>query len=184
MNSCAGANSRGLIVWLTGLSGAGKSTLAAAVTEALGRDGVPAYWLDADNIRRGLNADLGFSPADRKENVRRIAEVARLFADAGICAVVSCIAPFRADRQWVRERCNPHPFLLVYVRCPLTVCQARDPKGLYRRALRGDLPDFTGLHQPYEEPEDAECVVDTDRESVATSTARVLATIRGQLNAC
>jgi bifunctional enzyme CysN/CysC len=146
--------SAGATVWFTGLSGSGKSTVAAFVERALVAAGRPAYLLDGDNLRHGLNADLGFSAADRTENIRRVGEVARLFADAGVVALVPVISPYRADRDRVRKIHDEVglPFLEVFVDTPLEVCEARDPKGLYARARAGEIKGFTGIDDPYEAP--------------------------------
>jgi bifunctional enzyme CysN/CysC len=145
---------RGLTVWLTGLSGSGKSTIANAVAERLLADGVVAYLLDGDNVRHGLNADLGFGPADRGENVRRLGEVARLMADAGLVVLVPAISPYVVDRERVRAAHVDAglPFAEVFVDTPLEVCEQRDPKGLYRAARAGRLTAFTGIDDPYEPP--------------------------------
>jgi bifunctional enzyme CysN/CysC len=146
--------SLGATVWFTGLSGSGKSTVAAEVERALVAAGRPAYLLDGDNLRHGLNADLGFSAADRSENIRRVGEVARLFADAGVVALVPVISPYRADRDRVREihEATGLRFVEVYVDTPLDVCESRDPKGLYARARAGEITGFTGIDDPYEPP--------------------------------
>lgn len=145
---------RGATVWLTGLSGSGKSTVAVALERLLVGEGRPAYRLDGDNLRLGLNTDLGFSAADRVENVRRAGEVARLFADAGAVALVPLISPYRAGRDRARRihADAGTPFLEVFVDTPLELCEARDPKGLYAKARRGELPGFTGIDDPYEAP--------------------------------
>jgi bifunctional enzyme CysN/CysC len=144
----------GCTVWFTGLSGSGKSTVANAVAERLHASGRPWYVLDGDNVRHGLNADLGFSAADRTENVRRVGEVARLMADAGLVALVPLISPYRADRDRVRaiHAAAGLPFCEVHVDVPIEICEQRDPKGLYAKARAGDLPGFTGIDDPYEEP--------------------------------
>ena len=146
---------RGATVWFTGLSGSGKSTVAVDVERRLVAAGRAAYVLDGDNLRLGLNADLGFSADDRTENIRRVGEVARLFADAGVVAVVPVISPYRADRERVRaiHREAGVPFLEVWVDTPLDVCEARDPKGLYKKARAGEITGFTGIDDPYEPPE-------------------------------
>jgi bifunctional enzyme CysN/CysC len=152
---------RGLTVWFTGLSGAGKSTLAVEVERRLVGSGHIAYLLDGDNLRHGINADLGFGAADRGENVRRVGEVARLFADAGIIVLVSLISPYRGDRGRVRaihER-DGLPFIELFMDIPLEVCEARDPKGLYARVRAGEITGFTGIDDPYEPPEDPELVL-------------------------
>lgn len=163
-------------VWFTGLSGSGKSTLAFAVEEALTARGVAAYVLDGDNIRFGLNRDLGFSPEDRAENIRRIGEVCRLFQDAGLVTLTAFISPYRADRDQVRSL-HPHGrFIEVFVDTPIDVCERRDVKGLYAKARAGDIADFSGISAPYEAPVDPELVVDTSRplhKCVALITARL-----------
>lgn len=153
---------RPLTIWLTGLSGAGKSTLAVELEARLMRAGRVSYVLDGDNVRHGLNRDLGFSPADRRENIRRVAEVARLMNDAGLIVVTAFISPYREDRQMARDIVGNDRFLEVYVSTPLAVCEARDPKGLYRRARQGGVADFTGIHAPYEEPDAPELILNTD----------------------
>jgi len=154
---------RGVTVWLTGLSGSGKSTIAHRLEDRLVAGGRAAYVLDGDNVRHGLNEDLGFSPADRTENVRRIGEVARLMADAGLVVAVPVISPYRIDRNRVRDAhaAAGIPFLEVWVATPLEVCEERDPKGMYARARAGEITSFTGVDAPYEEPEAAEVTVDT-----------------------
>lgn len=146
----------GATLWFTGLSGSGKSTVAAAVELSLVERGVAAYRLDGDNLRHGLNADLGFSSEDRQENIRRTGEVAKLFADAGLVTLVSFISPFRRDRARCRSlhEAAGLSFLEIFVDAPLELCEARDPKGLYRRARAGEIADFTGVGHPYEVPED------------------------------
>jgi len=158
----------GAVVWLTGLSGAGKSTLAMALERRLFDAGYAAYVLDGDNVRRGLNANLGFSPEDRQENIRRIGEVAALFADAGFICITAFISPYRDDRQRAREATRGGQFLEVHVRADLAVCEARDPKGLYWKARHGEIKGFTGIDSPYEEPDAPELVVDTSQQDIAT----------------
>lgn len=152
----------GAVVWLTGLSGSGKSTLAVALEERLVAAGRIAYVLDGDNLRHGLNADLGFGAADRAENVRRVGEVARLFADAGVIAIAAFISPYRAGRAALAERVGPG-FYEVHVATPIEVCEARDPKGLYVRARQGEIPDFTGISAPYEPPLAPALTLDTSQ---------------------
>lgn len=159
---------RGCTLWLTGLSGSGKSTIAAALEAALLRKGVAAYRLDGDTLRTGLNAGLGFSHSDRTENIRRIGEVARLFADAGLVAIASAISPYRADRDAARRAHaeSSLAFFEVFVDTPLGVCESRDPKGLYKKARAGQLPGFTGLDSPYELPAQPELVLHAGRDSL------------------
>jgi adenylylsulfate kinase len=149
------------VLWFTGLSGAGKSTLAHRVEEALYKKGWYTYILDGDNVRHGLNGDLGFSEEDRRENIRRIGEVAKLFVDAGIVVLAAFISPYREDRDQVRALMGESEFIEIYVKCDLEVCEKRDPKGLYRKARAGELPQFTGIDSPYEEPRNPELVIDT-----------------------
>ena len=167
---------KGAVVWLTGLSGAGKSTLARGLERELFARQVRVYVLDGDNIRYGLNADLGFSPEDRLENIRRVSEVARLMADAGIVTVSAFISPYRADRRRAREiaREGGCEFVEVYVNASLEVCERRDPKNLYKKARAGQIKQFTGIDAPYEEPEAAEVIVHTDAQSEAESVAAIL----------
>ncbi|HIF63649.1 MAG TPA: adenylyl-sulfate kinase [candidate division UBP10 bacterium] len=156
---------RGCTVWLTGLSGSGKSTLANLLEKALWERGARAYVLDGDNVRHGLNKDLGFSPEDRAENIRRIGEVAALFTEAGIINVTAFISPYKGDRDKVREIMSDGDFVEVYVKCDLDECEKRDPKGLYKKARAGEIPEFTGISAPYEEPDKAELIVDTTSQS-------------------
>ncbi|MEO7555099.1 MAG: adenylyl-sulfate kinase [Acidimicrobiales bacterium] len=172
----------GATVWLTGLSGSGKSTVAAIVERSLLAQGRAAYLLDGDNLRHGLNGDLGFSAPDRAENVRRVGHVARLFADAGVVAVVPLISPYRADRDLVRALHAEAglPFLEVHVATPLGVCEARDPKGLYAEARAGRITGFTGIDDPYEEPLAPEVVLrleDGDAEAQAAVVITALARV-------
>ena len=153
---------RSALVWFTGLSGSGKSTLAHALEERLFNMGIRSYVLDGDNIRCGLNSDLRLSPKDRKENIRRIAEVAKLMVDSGILVFAAFIAPYRNSRMFVRELMTDLPFYECYVSCPVDVCETRDPKGLYRKARSGEITNMTGLTAPYEEPENPELIVATD----------------------
>ena len=164
---------KGCVVWFTGLSGSGKSTLAHAVEEVLFERGCHVYVLDGDNVRHGLNKDLGFSPADRVENIRRIGEVAKLFMQAGVIAMTAFISPYRDDRRIARSLVGDS-FLEVYVKCDLDVCERRDPKGLYRKARNGEIKEFTGISAPYEEPANPELIVDTGRETLEETTQKVL----------
>lgn len=153
-------------VWLTGLSGAGKSTVACALERRLLDGGHAAYVLDGDNVRHGLNRDLGFSPQDRSENIRRIAEVARLLNDAGLIVITAFISPYREDRETARSIIGSGDFLEVHVNTPIQVCEERDPKGMYKLARRGELTAFTGVSAPYEPPLDPACSLDTAERNV------------------
>jgi adenylylsulfate kinase len=165
---------RGVTVWFTGLSGSGKSTIAVAAESALIERGRLGYVLDGDNIRHGLNKNLGFSPDDRTENIRRIGEVAKLFTDAGIVVFTAFISPYRADRDAVRALMEPGDFVEVYVDASVETCEARDVKGLYKKARAGEIPEFTGISAPYEAPERPEIVIDTNRQSVEESVEQVV----------
>lgn len=165
----------GMTIWMTGLSGSGKSTVAVEVEQRLVAAGVAAYTLDADNTRHGLNSNLGFSAEDRAENVRRLGEVARLMADAGLVVLVSVISPYRKDREAVRRvhRESGIPFAEVFVETSLETCEQRDPKGLYAEARAGSIPGFTGIDDPYEEPLDPELRIGGPEQSVADSTSLI-----------
>jgi bifunctional enzyme CysN/CysC len=166
----------GVTVWMTGLSGSGKSTIAYSAEEMLIRAGRAAYVLDGDNLRHGLNSDLGFGAADRSENVRRVGEVARLMADAGLVVLVPVISPFASDRKMVREAHEQASlaFIEVFVDAPLEVCEQRDPKGLYARARAGEISDMTGLDSPYEPPENPDLRLDSDGSSPEELATRVV----------
>ena len=168
------------IVWLTGLSGSGKSTIAVDLEKRLCERGVRTYILDGDNIRHGLNKNLGFSPADRTENIRRIGEVAKLFTDAGVVALTAFISPYRADRDQVRAIMAAGDFVEVHVDCPVEVCEQRDVKGLYKKARAGEIKEFTGISAPYEAPEKAELVINTAGQSVEASSKQILAYLEKQ----
>ena len=167
---------KGATVWFTGLSGSGKSTIAVALEQVLLQRGNHAFCLDGDNVRHGLNKNLGFSAEDREENIRRIGEVARLFADAGLIALTSFISPYRVDRDKARKLHDDDglDFIECYVEYPLDVAEQRDPKGLYKKARAGELKGFTGIDDPYEEPLEAELVLRTDRFTVAECVQQVL----------
>ncbi|MGB5697212.1 MAG: adenylyl-sulfate kinase [Polyangiales bacterium] len=165
---------RGAILWFTGLSGSGKSTIAHRVERTLIERGAFAYVLDGDNVRHGLNSDLGFAPEDRVENIRRIGEVARLFADAGALVVSAFISPYRKDRDRVRALMGPGEFIEVFVDTPLEVCEARDPKGLYKKARSGEMSGLTGLDAPYEPPDEPEIHLKTVNLSVDEAADRVI----------
>jgi adenylylsulfate kinase len=153
------AGHKGCTIWLTGLSASGKSTIANLLDAALTERHIRSYILDGDNVRHGLNKDLGFSPGDRTENIRRIGEVARLFADAGVIVITAFISPYRADRDQVRQIMKPGDFIEVFVDAPLEVCEQRDPKGLYKKARAGEVKEFTGISAPYEPPAQPELVL-------------------------
>jgi adenylylsulfate kinase len=163
------------VIWFTGLSGSGKSTLANELDWRLFERGVSSYVLDGDNIRHGLNGDLGFSPEARTENIRRIGEVAKLFADAGTIAITAFISPYREDRDKVRTLLDrDEDFIEVFVEAPLEICEERDPKGLYKKARAGEIPEFTGISAPYEAPLKPEIVVNTSTDDVATCVDRII----------
>lgn len=162
-------------LWFTGLSGSGKSTIAVEVERALIDRGVHAYVLDGDNVRHGLNADLGFSDEDRRENIRRLGEVSRLFVEAGVVVITAFISPFREDRDRVRSQLGPNEFVEVYAKCPVEVCEKRDPKGLYAKARAGEITDFTGIDSPYEEPLNPELVLDTGALTIVECVEKVVA---------
>lgn len=157
---------KGVIIWFTGLSGSGKSTLAVALESELMKQSHLCYRLDGDNVRHGLNKDLGFSPEDRVENIRRIGEVSKLFADSGVITMTSFISPYRADRDLVRALVPAGEFIEVYVKCNLAECEKRDPKGLYKKARAGEIKEFTGVSAPYEEPDKPELVIETDKQEL------------------
>jgi bifunctional enzyme CysN/CysC len=171
---------KGGIFWFTGLSGAGKSTLAMAVEKALFEKGYHTYVLDGDNVRHGLNADLGFSPEDRAENIRRVGEVAALMADAGLIVITAFISPYRADRDRARAAA-PDKFNEIYVYADLETCESRDPKGLYKKARAGKIADFTGIDSPYEHPENPELVVDTQGNAIETCVGQIIRYVEGQI---
>jgi len=167
---------RGCVVWFTGLSGAGKSTLAKALERKLFELGHPAFILDGDNMRRGLNRDLSFSHEDRTENIRRVAEVAKLFADAGMICIAAFISPFRKDREDARRIIGMERMLEVYLSTPIEVCERRDTKGLYKKAREGEVRDFTGISSPYEPPAQPDLEVDTVGCTVDEAVARIIDT--------
>jgi bifunctional enzyme CysN/CysC len=173
----------GCVIWLTGLSGAGKSTIATELERELFNQGRHAYVLDGDNVRHGLASDLGFSPKDRTENIRRIGEVAKLFADAGVICITAFISPYRADRELVRKIMAEGRFIEVYVNAPIEVCEQRDPKGLYAKARAKQIKEFTGVSAPYEAPEKPEIELRTDDLSVAESVRRISAYLAAKVSA-
>jgi len=169
---------RAAILWFTGLSGSGKSTLAHTVEETLHRIGCHTFVFDGDNVRHGLCADLGFSSADRAENIRRIGEMTKLFVEAGVISLTAFISPFRADREKVRALVAPGDFIEIHCRCSLEVCEQRDVKGLYRKARQGLIPNFTGISSPYEEPEEPDLVLDTGGTPLEECVERIIGLLR------
>jgi adenylylsulfate kinase len=167
-------NHKPAIIWLTGLSGSGKSTIAHELENQLFAKGCHTYVLDGDNIRHGLNGDLGFSPDDRVENIRRIGEVAKLMVDAGLIVITAFISPYRSDRQIARDLMPEGEFIEVYVNCSLGECESRDPKGMYKKARAGEISNFTGIDAPYEEPANCELVVDTEKNDLEGSVTEIL----------
>lgn len=165
---------KGAVLWLTGLSGAGKSTIATELERELFHLGLHTYVLDGDNVRHGLSANLAFSPEDRTENIRRVSEVAKLFADAGVLVITAFISPYRDDRRLARSIMQAGDFVEIHINAPVEVCEQRDPKGLYKKARAGQITNFTGVNAPYEAPESAEVVVHTDRQGVAESVAQII----------
>lgn len=166
---------KSVILWLTGLSGAGKSSLCVEIEKLLHQWGISTYVLDGDNVRHGLNKNLGFSPEDRTENIRRVGEVAKLFVDAGVLTLTAFISPYREDRKMVRELVADDEFIEIYVKCSLEECEKRDPKGLYKKARAGEIKNFTGIDAPYEEPEHPELIVENDKQSLEESASQVIA---------
>ena len=167
-------NQKGVVIWFTGLSGSGKSTLAHAIEERLFERGHLSFVLDGDNIRHGLNKNLGFSPEDRAENIRRIGEVASLFAKAGFITMTAFISPYRADRDKARSLLHDGEFIEIFVKVPLDVAEERDPKGLYKKARAGEIKEFTGISAPYEAPSNPELVIDTSELDLVQSAEKVL----------
>jgi len=165
---------KGVVIWMTGLSACGKSTVATELQKILFDRGCNVFILDGDNIRHGLNGDLGFSPADREENIRRIGQVAKLFAESGSIAITSFISPYRKDRDINRALLPDGEFIEIFVKASLAVCEERDPKGLYKKARAGLIPEFTGISAPYEEPLKPELVIETDKLSVEESAQKVI----------
>ena len=167
-------NHKSVVLWFTGLSGSGKSTLAHAVEEELHQMGCRTFVLDGDNVRHGLSGDLSFSDKDRKENLRRIGEVSKLFIEAGTIVFAAFISPFREERRKVRSMMPHGDFIEIYVECPIEVCESRDVKGLYQKARGGEINQFTGISSPYEAPETQELTVNTSKETLKESTTKIL----------
>lgn len=164
------------LIWITGLSASGKSTIAIELEHRLFQKQIKTFVLDGDNVRHGLNKDLGFSPEDRKENLRRVGEVAKLLVDAGILTIAAFISPYTSDREAIRElfSSDNEEFIEVYLKCDLAVCETRDPKGLYKKARRGEIPEFTGISQPYEVPANPGITIETDRLDIEESVETII----------
>ena len=162
------------VLWFTGLSGSGKSTISVELEKKLHNAGIRAFRLDGDNIRHGLNKNLGFSPEDRKENIRRIGEVSKLMVEAGLMTLTAFISPYREDRDGVRNLLGEGEFIEVFVDASIETCELRDPKGLYRKARKGEIKDFTGIDAPYEVPEVPEIIVNTDKQSMEESVKTIM----------
>ncbi|AYU54040.1 adenylyl-sulfate kinase [Staphylococcus debuckii] len=171
---------KSVVLWFTGLSGSGKSTISVALEKALFERGVRSYRLDGDNIRHGLNNNLGFSPEDRKENIRRIGEVSKLLADAGLITLTAFISPYREDRDHVREILEDGEFVEVYTKASVAACEERDPKQLYKKARAGEIKNFTGIDAPYEAPEHPEIIVDTEENSVEEAVEQIIRYLEDQ----
>ncbi|GEP80435.1 adenylyl-sulfate kinase [Staphylococcus carnosus] len=171
---------KSVVLWFTGLSGSGKSTISVALEKALFERGVRSYRLDGDNIRHGLNNNLGFSPEDRKENIRRIGEVSKLLSDAGLITLTAFISPYREDRDHVREILEDGEFVEVYTKASVAACEERDPKQLYKKARAGEIKNFTGIDAPYEAPEDPEIIVDTEENSVEEAVEQIIQYLEDQ----
>lgn len=162
------------VLWFTGLSGSGKSTLSVALEKALFERDLNTYRLDGDNVRHGLNQNLGFSPEDRQENIRRIAEVSKLMIDAGLLTLTAFISPYKEDRAHAREIVESGEFIEIYTKASIETCESRDPKGLYQKARRGDIPEFTGISAPYETPESPEITIDTEQQTIEEAVNTII----------
>lgn len=173
---------KSLILWFTGLSGSGKSTLANELEKELYQQRLHTYLLDGDNLRFGLNKNLGFSEEERVENIRRIAEVGKLFVDAGIVVLVAAISPFQKERDEARTIFEKDEFIEVYVKCSIDICEQRDPKGLYKKARSGEIKNFTGISQPYEEPLKPEMIIETDKDCIDKCVKKLKAFLDQKLN--
>ena len=170
---CKVLNQKGMVIWFTGLSGSGKSTIAVELEKELNGKGKVVYRLDGDNIRQGLNSNLGFSEEDRNENIRRIAEVAALFKDAGVITLVSFISPYKKMREFAKEKAGKDSFVEVYTKASIEECAKRDPKGLYKKAAEGEINNFTGVTAPYEEPETPDLIIDTTEITIEEAMGKV-----------
>lgn len=169
---------KGVSIWFTGLSASGKSTIAHHLEMQLHKMGYSTYVFDGDNVRHGLCKDLGFTEDDRSENIRRIGEMTRLFIDAGIIAITAFISPYKKDRRSVRELAGHDKFIEIYVKCPIEVCEARDPKGIYKKAKKGDIKNFTGVSAPYEPPESPDLTIESNIEDINSSVKRVISLLK------
>lgn len=170
------------VIWFTGLSASGKSTIAFELEKRLIQNQIRSYVLDGDNIRHGLNNNLGFSPDDRSENIRRIGEVSKLFVDAGILVVTAFISPYRNDRDMARSLFEQSDFIEVYIKCDITECERRDPKGLYKKARAGEISNFTGISDPYEEPLNPEIIIESDGMTISEATDYIIQYLENQIN--
>jgi adenylylsulfate kinase len=170
------------LIWFTGLSGSGKSTIANKVEYALHNRNIRTYALDGDNIRKGINNDLGFSPGDRSENIRRIGEISKLFIDAGVVVLAAFVSPYKKDREAVKSIVGKNNFVEVYINTSLEECEKRDVKGLYKKARRGEIKDFTGINAPYEAPESPDIEIKTEQFNIDQSVSKIMDYIRQKLN--
>ena len=161
------------VVWFTGLPSSGKSTIAHTLEKVLFEKGIKVYVFDGDNIRHGLNSDLGFSPEDRKENLRRIAEVAKLFVDAGLIVLCAFVSPHKKDREFIKQIIGREDFIEVYMKCPVEVCEKRDPKGMYKKAREGLIKEYTGISAPYEEPENPDLIIESHKISIEKAVQEI-----------
>ena len=175
-------NQKPILIWLSGISGSGKSTIANELEKKLYENNFLSYLLDGDNIRIGLNKDLGFTDDDRKENIRRISEVSRLMLDAGLIVITAFISPFKEERQLAKSLVLEENYFLVYVDCSVEICEERDVKGLYKKARAGEIKNFTGIDSPYEVPENPNLIVNTEKESVDESVKKIFNAIKGKIN--
>jgi len=169
-----------MVLWFTGLSGSGKSTLCTTIEKKLYDSRISTYILDGDNVRHGINGNLGFSPEDRAENIRRVGEISKLFVDAGIVILTAFISPYQRDRDQARKLLGNHEFIEIYVKCSVEECERRDPKGLYEKARAGEIRNFTGISAPYETPVDPEIIIDNENQSIEVSANQVIRYLKNQ----
>ena len=169
-----------MVLWFTGLSGSGKSTLCTTIEKKLYDSRISTYILDGDNVRHGINGNLGFSPEDRAENIRRVGEISKLFVDAGIVILTAFISPYQRDRDQARKLLGNHEFIEIYVKCSVEECERRDPKGLYEKARAGEIRNFTGISAPYEPPVDPEIIIDNENQSIEVSANQVIRYLKNQ----